>query len=136
MVVHTSVDGAVFGTELQARVCKACGEAHVEKTLRQRFELQVAAEVARMGRPTATAFRFMRQALGLRCSELAELLCVERSTLSRWENGVMRVDRGAFVVLAGLVADRLAGRGETLAHLNALRRPARLPEGVILIKSA
>lgn len=135
-LLRNSVNGTVFGTRLKALVCEECGEAHVEKSLRQRFDLRVAAELARMGRPTGDAFRFMRHALGLRSTELAELLCIERSTLSRWEKGSMRVDRGAFVIVGGLVTERLSGHADTLARLRALRTPARAPRGVIHIKVA
>jgi DNA-binding transcriptional regulator YiaG len=134
--LRITVDQVVFGAKLAATVCKTCGAAVVEPAVLRQFELQAAGELAEMGRPSAAAFRFMRKALGLRGVALAELFGMERGTLSRWENGALRVDRGCFVVLGGLVIERLSGRSDTLTRLRALRRPVKAPRGVVRIKSA
>jgi DNA-binding transcriptional regulator YiaG len=134
--MRSTVDHIVFGARLPAMLCKDCGEAYLEPAVLERFELQVAAELARMGRPSSAAFRFMRKALGLRGVQLAELLGMERGTLSRWENGALRVDRGAFVVLGGLVIERLTGREDTLSRLRALCSPVKAPRRVVRIKTA
>jgi len=134
--LRITVDQVVFGGKLPASVCKSCGEAYVEGEAQRHFELQAASQLAQMGRPTAAAFRFMRKALGLRGIELAELLGVERGTLSRWENGALRVDRGAFIVLGGIVIERLSGRTDTMGRLRALRHPVKAPRKVVRIKSA
>ena len=112
-----------FAATLEARTCSACRHAVVDPDAAKAFELQVAAELVRMGRPTPAAFRFMRTALDFRGPQLAALFGVDRGTLSRWENGVLRVDRGAFVVLGGLVMERLSGRDDTLSRLKALQAP-------------
>ncbi|HEX7481749.1 MAG TPA: type II TA system antitoxin MqsA family protein [Polyangiales bacterium] len=121
--LHNTVNGTTFAAALPAIVCRACGDATVDADASKAFELRVAAELAAMGRPTPEAFRFMRTALGFRGPQFAQLLGVDRGTLSRWENGVLRVDRGAFVVLGGLVVERLSGRDDTLARLRALHSP-------------
>ncbi len=131
-----TVDGTAFAATLPASVCQACGDTKVEAPTVKAFELQVAAELARMGRPTPAAFRFMRTALGFRGPQFAQLLGVDRGTLSRWENGVLRVDRGAFVVLGGLVIEQLAGRDDTMCRLRALHSPVSAPRVTVHVHSA
>ncbi|HEX7479645.1 MAG TPA: helix-turn-helix domain-containing protein [Polyangiales bacterium] len=132
--LHRTVAGTTFAATLTAMKCRACGDTELDPMAATAFELQVAAELVRMGRPTAEAFRFMRKALGFRGPQLAELLGVDRGTLSRWENGVLRVDRGAFVVLGGLVIERLSGRDDTLARLKALHKPVQASSTVVRIE--
>ena len=51
----------------------------------------------------------MRRVLGLTGPELGKLLGVRFETISRWERGEVPVDRGAWLLLGGLVLER-AGR--------------------------
>jgi putative zinc finger/helix-turn-helix YgiT family protein len=131
-----TVDGITFEGTLPAAVCKSCEEPSWDAAVLERFELQIAAELARMGRCTPATFRFMRKAVGLSGVALAELLGVEPETVSRWENGARRIDRGVFVLLGGLVTDQLAGRDDTRKRLDALRKPAKTPRMVVRVRAA
>jgi putative zinc finger/helix-turn-helix YgiT family protein len=134
--LRRSVDGVSFEGKLPAAVCKNCGEAYFVADVLDRFELGIAAELARMGRCTPQAFRFMRKALGLSGIALAALLGVEPETVSRWENGARRLDQAVFALLGGLVADRLDGRDGTRARLEALRKPVRKARRVVRVRAA
>ena len=134
--IQRVVDGIVFEGTLPANVCKGCDEAYFDLAAVERFELGVAAELARMGRGTPTAFKFMRKALGLSGVALGELLGVEPETISRWENGARRLDRGAFALLGGLVMERLEDRSDTRARLEALRKPLKKPKAVVRVRAA
>jgi len=134
--VRRTVDGVTFASDLPAIVCKACGEPYWEAAALERFELGIAAELARMGRGTPAAFKFMRKALGLSGVALAELLGTAPETVSRWENGARALDRGAFALLGGLLTDRLEGRNDTRARLEALRKPAKKAPRVVRVRAA
>jgi hypothetical protein len=62
------------------------------------------------------------------------LFSVDRGTVSRWENATLRVDRSAFVVLGGLVMERLSGRSDTLSRLKAVQKPCPVSNQVVRIK--
>ena len=134
--LRRTVDGVTFESKLPAAVCKACGEAFVDAAPLERFELGIAAELAGMGHCNPIAFRFMRKALGLSGVELAELLGVKAETISRWENGARALDRGAFALVAGLIADRIEGRNDTRARLEALRAPVKKAPRVVRVRAA
>lgn len=134
--VRRTVDGVTFRGEVPALVCRKCGEAAVGAAELERFELAIAAQFGTMGRCTPESFRFTRKALGLTGAALAELLGVEPETVSRWENGKRALDRGAFALLGGLVADRLAGRTDTRTRLEALKRPAKTPRTAVKVDAA
>jgi len=134
--LRRSVDGIAFEGASPANVCKSCGEAYFDAAAVERFELGVAAELARMGRCTPAAFKFMRKALGLSGVALGELLGAEPGTISRWENGARGLDRGAFALLGGLVMERLEDRSDTRARLEALRKPLKKPKTVVRVRAA
>lgn len=132
-VVETrDVAGVTFTAELPAEICSACDENYVDGEVLARFESMVASELARLGRRTPDAFKFMRKALGLKATELAVLLAVTPETVSRWENGGLQVEPRAFALLGGMAEDALAGRDATLARLRALQEPANVTEPVRL----
>ena len=118
--------GEVFtAADVPCERCAECGEELVSYEERARFELGVAAELARRGRRTGTALRFMRKALGFRAAELAALLAVAPETFSRWENGEREPEPRAFALVGMLAHERLAGHGdEALTMLRAMREPA------------
>jgi putative zinc finger/helix-turn-helix YgiT family protein len=126
--LRRAVDGVMFEATLPAAVCGACGEAYFDASVIARFELGIADALANMGRCTPDAFRFMRKTLGFSGLALAQQLGVEPETVSRWENGARGLDRGAFALLGGLVADRIEGREGTIKRLNAMRAPAKAPK--------
>jgi DNA-binding transcriptional regulator YiaG len=134
--LRRSVDGVAFEGKLPATVCKSCGEAYFAADVLGRFELGVAAELARMGRCTRVTFKFMRKTLGLSGVALAGLLGVEPETVSRWENGARGLDRGAFALLGGLAMERLEGRHDTHARLEALRKRLPKPKRAVRVHAA
>lgn len=134
--LRRTVDRVVFVGDLPAMVCKMCGESYFEADVLERFELAIAAELSRMGRCTPAAFRFMRKALGLSGVALAELLGTTPETVSRWENGARALDRSAFALLGGLVMERVEGRADTRARLEALRKPLKKPKSVVRVRAA
>lgn len=127
-----AVGRVAFVARLRAERCSACGEALVADADLERFELHAAQWLASVGVATPEAFRFMRKALGLRLVDLAELLGVRLETVSRWETGAIPVEHRAVALLGAMVADRLEGKQDTRARLEALRSPAKVPREVRL----
>lgn len=120
---EVTIAGATFSGKVAARQCGSCGEVYIAAEDAMRFDLRVARELGNRGAATGEAFRFMRKALGMRASDLADLLGVAAETISRWERGERPVDRTAFTVLGALVADRLEGRATTMKLLKAQQEP-------------
>src|SRR5262249_42535841 len=87
--------------------CGKCEEVYLDGPSLGRFDLEVAGRLAGLGSSEPAAFRFMRKAIGMPAEELARWLNVTPMTVSRWENGKVPLDRGALVVLGGMVEDRL-----------------------------
>ena len=83
-------------------------------------ELAVAREFADVGVDTGEAFRRMRKALGLRATDLAQLLDLTPETISHWETGKVVINRAAFVALGAMVQDAIDGRTTTRDRLAAL----------------
>ncbi|MGC4118580.1 MAG: helix-turn-helix domain-containing protein [Myxococcales bacterium] len=125
--------GHKFTRSVPTRRCKRCGEEMIQGQDVEGFELDVAAEFARHGQLPADAFRHMRRVLGLKATELAELLDVTPETISRWENEKQSMDRRAAALLSAMVLDKLEGRTSTLDRLKALMKPSRLPRLVRLV---
>lgn len=126
-----TVAGVEFATELPGRRCSTCGYSTVNGPAAVRFELLVAAELAKRGIRGGASFKFMRKALGMKATELAEAFNVAPETVSRWENDQREVDWPEFMLLGFLVDDKLAGRTTTLTRLEALAEPAQ--EGRVTI---
>ena len=129
---RVTVGGRTFVSTLPAIRCSACGEETLAGPDLEALDLSVAGALARHGEASAEAFGFMRRALGLRSHDLAELLDVSPETVSRWENAKGSVDRGAALLLAAMVLDRLEGRTTTLDRLKALLEAKPLPRLVRL----
>jgi DNA-binding transcriptional regulator YiaG len=125
---HVKVAGHTFVAELPTRMLE--GQLVVDFKVLEAFELAVARKLADSGESAGEAFRFMRKAIGLPATELAELLGVARETISRWENGERPVDRGALAVLGGLVEDRCNGTTSTRDRLQAIAKPPKLAKTV------
>lgn len=75
-----------FSANLPALICSSCGADFVEASVRGEFEVRVANRLVELGVSTPQAFRFMRKSLGLKSSELADLLGKTPETVSSWEN--------------------------------------------------
>ncbi len=127
-----TVSGVKFSGKLAASLCSDCDEAIVEAGELGRFECRIAEWFAEHGVCEPEVFRFMRKALGLRATDLAALLDVTGETVSRWERGAVPVEHRALALLGAMVSDRLAGREQTQARLQALREPAKVPRRVHL----
>ena len=127
------VAGVAFVAELPALVCKSCGEFFVNGPDLERFDLAVASWLSSHGHRSPDAFRFTRKALGLRATDLAELVQVTPETISHWENGHRAIDVGVLALLGELVCDRIEGRDGTLNRLRALRGPVKAPRSAIRI---
>lgn len=127
------VAGKTFTASIPATKCATCGEVYYSGPVLEAFELDAAGELARHGEVLAEAFSFMRRSLGLKATDLAELLDVTHETVSRWENGHQPVERRAAALLSAMVIDRLEGRNATLDRLKALLKPEPLPKLVRLV---
>ena len=125
-----TVDGTTFRVGVPMRVCDNCGERNIAGADLQVAELKVAARLAKAGKISPDSFRFLRQALGLRSQELAQLLDVALESVSRWENGRRALDRSAWVLLATMVLEANDGSRATRDRLAALREPTPLPKTV------
>ena len=127
----------VAGLELTGTVacqrCEACGETLVAGEALSKLELAAAAELARLGRRSGPALRFMRKALGYRAVELAALLDVAPETLSRWETGEREVEGRAFALVGLLARAAHDDRDDVVATLRAIREPASLESDSVRI---
>jgi DNA-binding transcriptional regulator YiaG len=130
------IGGRRFVAVLPAKKCTVCEKIHFDAATMRGFELRVAGLLADAGARNGPAFRFMRRAIGMRATELAQLLDVSAETISRWETEKRGVDRGALALLCGLVRDAIAGRTATMDQLRALCEPRPLDEIVRLDMSA
>lgn len=130
------VAGVTFRAMVPCQHCKACGETLLSDRTLERFELTVAVELARIGRRTGTALRFMRKALGYGSAELAGLLGVAPETFSRWENNTRVPDAGTFALVGALAADRLEGHEGTAAMLRGIASPRALPKRAVRVHVA
>jgi DNA-binding XRE family transcriptional regulator len=122
-------------TGLSATRCGACGETFLHGPDLGRADLLAAAEAMTRGLRDGGTLKFVRKALGLRASELGELLDVSSETISRWENGHRAAERSVWNTLADLVSDKLTGSTTTLDRLRAAephipKQPVRLRLGL------
>jgi DNA-binding transcriptional regulator YiaG len=121
------VCGCLFIAPLPATACSACGHVEVDREAEAKFVRRVAHILADSGAASGGAFRLMRKAIGLRATELAQLLSVAPETISRWETEKRGIDRATVAVLASLVHEQTEGRRTTLDSLQRLRAPLTLP---------
>jgi len=132
---RVEVAGVTFRATVPCERCKACGESLVSSEVLGRFELTVAAELARIGRRTGPALRYMRKAMGYGSAEIAGLLGVAPETFSRWETGQRPPDASVFALVGRLVADRLVGHDDTAAMLRGIASP-RVPSRPVRVRVA
>jgi putative zinc finger/helix-turn-helix YgiT family protein len=127
-----TIAGVTFTGHLAAQKCEICGETIVSGEVGKRFDLELAGRLAGLGLIAPEAFKFMRKALGLRASDLSQLLGTTPEAVSRWENGVHKIDRATFLALASLVRDRLEQRSWTTETLNAVAEQRTPTEPVVV----
>ena len=114
-----------FSTDVAARVCTACAAVYVDADALERADLDVACALAERGPASGETFRFMRKALGMRASDLAELLGVTPETVSRWENEQRPVDGATWITLGSLVLEEAHKVPATLERLRAIHKVQR-----------
>jgi len=119
------IGGQVFVADLPARECTSCGERTVSGPDLLAFDGAVAGELARSGTSSPDALKFLRKTMALTAAELGELLELRPETISRIENGKMRVDRRTVALLGALALDHLAGRSETADRLRGIAHPPK-----------
>ena len=80
-------------------------------------------------------FKHLRKTLGLKATNLADLLGVTSETISRWENGHNEPDRAVWATLEQLVDDHYGNRTTTLDRLRTFGE-ARIPRGPVSLRLA
>ncbi len=126
------IAGHKFIVTVHALQCSECEEDLVQADELRRAELAVAERIARAGIVSGDAFRHMRGALGMKATELAELLQVTPESISRWENDKREVDRSAAMLLASMVLDTVEGKTTTRERLASALGAKKLPKTVDL----
>jgi YgiT-type zinc finger domain-containing protein len=124
--VRVTVDG------VRATRCEACGEVYTDGPDLGRAEVLAAFEAVRAGLRDGPTLNWARRALGLRASDLADLLDVAPETVSRWENGHRRADRSVWNTMADLLANAAEGKTATVDLLRQEARVPRAPLHVVL----
>jgi DNA-binding transcriptional regulator YiaG len=120
--VKMKVGNTVFTAELPA-ITGASGKPFVAGTDVRRMEQAVAAWILENGTDGPDSLRILRGAAGLTGTALAELLGVDKSRVSEWENGKANPGRALFSTVACLARDAIAGRTDTADYLRAMHAP-------------
>jgi DNA-binding transcriptional regulator YiaG len=115
-----TIDGRKFTGDVAGWECKAHG-VFLDGEAWHRFDLAVAATLAREGASSGEALRHRRKALGLPFGELAALLGVAPDTLVRWERGEREAPRATAATIGALALDAAGGTTATADRLRALR---------------
>lgn len=124
--VEVRVGRRVFAGDVASLRCAKCGETYTDGAAGEALEHEAARWLAEHGFSSGDEIRFMRKVAGLRAADLAELLDVSPESVSHWETGKHRADRGTLVTIGALVLDVLEGSTATRDRLRALREPPRL----------
>jgi len=109
------------------RVCSSCGERYYQAKDLIAAEDAVTRELVARGIRDSGVLKYLRKAVGLKATDLADLLGVTAETISRWENGHNEADLAVWAALDLLVDDHYAGRTTTLDRLRGLAE-ARIPK--------
>jgi putative zinc finger/helix-turn-helix YgiT family protein len=114
------------------RACSNCDERYyAAKDLADADHAVCRELIARHVRDPAV-FKWFRKSVGLKATELAELLGVTAVTISHWETGHTEPSRAVWTLLDALQEDESEGRTTTLDRLRAPsearvpKRPVRL----------
>ena len=122
------IAGRTYHVDVSVHVA-ADGEEIIQARDLTKADLSIAAVIAGEGPVLGETFSWMRRALGLQARQLAELLDVRPESVSRWERGERPMDRAAWLLLAGVVLDRVGLRVaplEWMAKIAATTQPPRL----------
>ncbi len=96
------------------------GKLGVDARVATAFEQAAAQWLLEHGVDGPDALRTLRNAAGLTGGQLAELLNVDRSRVSEWENGKAHPGRALFATVAALARDAIAGKSDTADYLRAM----------------
>lgn len=124
------VCGHTFTANLPAERCEACGQIAIQGHDLKLFELRIAVELAKAGLRSGESFKYLRRALGLEPSGLAQLLDVPEDFIGYWEDARWPVDPRAHAVVCSLVLAKLDQRPASLDCLRVLRVPRKLASKV------
>lgn len=126
--VSRKLFGRTYMAQLPGRRCLDCGETCINAIELLRFELAIAAHLARNGPVSGESLSWMRRALGLTGEQLASMLEVRPETLSRWEHGKRDVDRNAWLTASALILDEIEGKPRTRERIEAISHPSRVKQ--------
>lgn len=100
-----------FQVKVPCDRCVKCGEGYTHLDDIRRANRRVALDLVRNGGPvTGRSLKLLREAAQLAASELADLLGISPTTLSRWENDKQSIDRATWMAVGDLVLDPTATR--------------------------
>jgi DNA-binding transcriptional regulator YiaG len=128
-LTHTVVIGVTKFDVLDVPTFVREGRPCLDEATSRDVSLRVAAKLVDLGIATGEAFAYLRRALNLKATELAELLDVRPETISQWENGHVPVNRAAWGVLAALVDHEAGSTRSPIDHLRAAKN-AKTPKRV------
>lgn len=114
--------GAPLSVQVEVRGCEDCRRAIHAGAARKAAEMAALRLVAFSGNVNGGTLRFLRRTIGLQSKELASLLRLGPGTISRWENGVRKLDVNVWVVVACLALE--------LADGDDSRRTSRILEAI------
>ncbi|MBL8605160.1 MAG: type II toxin-antitoxin system MqsA family antitoxin [Myxococcales bacterium] len=126
------VAGHRFVAALPSVRCTQCGQESVSDAALEQFELRVSELLLESGTHAPEALVWFRRSIGLRATELADLLGVTPETVSRWENGKVAPPNTAIVVMGKLAVTRGPKREELIALLRSSAAPRPLAKTVRL----
>lgn len=90
---------------VEARGCEVCRRPVDPGAARRAAETAALRVVVFSGQANGATLRFLRRAIGLQSKALASLLKLGPGTMSRWENGVRKIDVNAWVIVACLALE-------------------------------
>lgn len=122
--LEARVHGHMFTAVVPAMVSARDGDdVLVDGEVIADFELRIARWWCDRDDLPGPALKFVRHTLGLKQTDLADLLGFKAETLSRWETGERAVPRLVRVVLGNIVSERMVGERHTLERLQGVREP-------------
>jgi transcriptional regulator with XRE-family HTH domain len=88
----------------------------------ERFEGKTARRVRALGLRGPETFNFCRKFSELGVQELADLLDVDRRTISRWEHGDIEIPKPIMAIVALLADERSRGKSQVQKQLSAPKK--------------
>ncbi|GAC1597795.1 MAG: hypothetical protein NVS4B10_07730 [Myxococcales bacterium] len=129
---QANVAGHLFTAQLPGERCLGCGAVAIDGLHVRRFELSIAAALAKTGQRGHQAFRYMRGVLDLTAEGVAQLCGVDAELVELWESGRLAVGARARALVAALVVSKAEDRAVSVDGLAMLRGPRVLARHVRL----